>query len=232
MAEYTLHITQLRPYFAELPYYAWGRVNYDSEGDCKTPLDRNWTWIELTHRDSDEHIVISSDETKWTVSGDDPAAKRIAQFLKDRCGADSITPNPTLDDWDVVAANARAGRVAAEFENELLAPFAVGHLFWGSWKWIGWFGTDFTWVGRWIMDSVVRKDSRAVGLCIDWLREGTFAPEQSMALRYALSHFTGLEYGTDIEWVSWYDSTGKEAYPDPDMSAWYEDMKAIHDEDG
>jgi hypothetical protein len=116
MAEYTLHTTQPRPYFAELPYYAWGQVNYDSEGDCKTPLDRNWTWIELTHRDTDEHVEVSSNGTKWTVSGDDPAAKRIAQFLKDRCAADSITPNPILDDWDAASANERAARVAAEFE--------------------------------------------------------------------------------------------------------------------
>jgi hypothetical protein len=105
-------------------------------------------------------------------------------------------------------------------------------MFWGSWKWIGWFGTEFTWVGRWIMDSVVRNDSRAVGLCVDWLREGTFAPAQSTALRYALSRLTGREYDTDANWVSWYDSTGKEAYPEPDIDTWYEDMKAIHDKDG
>jgi hypothetical protein len=30
---------------------------------------------------------------------------------------------------------------------------------WGSWKWIGWFGTESTWVGRCIMDSVIRKDT-------------------------------------------------------------------------
>ena len=224
MARYTLHISRPRPYFAELPYYVWGQVNYDSDGDCKTPLDRNWTWMELTHRDTNEHIEISSNQSRWEVAGDDPAARRVAEFLRERCAAEARTPIPELDDWDSERAIARADRVATEFENELLAPFAQGHMFWGSWKWIGWFGTEFTWVGRWIMDSIVRSDPRAVALCIDWLRAGTFAPAQSSALRYALSHLTGLEFDTDIEWVSWHDSTSQDAYPEPDIDAWHEEL--------
>jgi hypothetical protein len=61
MAEYKLRITNDRPFFAELPYYLWGQVNYDSEGDCRTPLDRNWKWMELTHRETDEHLDIASE---------------------------------------------------------------------------------------------------------------------------------------------------------------------------
>ncbi len=233
MPKYTLRITQSRPCFAELPYYLWGQVNYDSEGDCKTPLDRNWTWMQLTHRDTDEHVEVSSDGEEWTVSGDDPAARRVAQFLKERCAGGPLTPTPVTDDnWDSQSASARAARVAAEFENELLKPFAEGHMFWGSWKWIGWFGTTFTWVGRWIMDSVVRNDPRAVTLCIDWLREGTFAPAQSVALRYALSRLTGLDYDSDPDWVAWYDSIGKETYPEPDIKAWHEELKTLYDKDG
>lgn len=231
MPEYTLRITQLRPYFAELPYYVWGQVNYNSEGDCKTPLDRNWTWMELTNRHTDEHVEVSSHGEQWTVSGDEPAALRIAQFLKERCAAVLLTPTPiTYEDWDSQLATTRAARVAAEFENELLKPFAEGHMFWGSWKWIGWFATDFTWVGRWIMDSVVRNDPRAVALCIDWLCEGTFAPAQSEALRYALSRFTRLNYDSDPDWVAWYDSSGKETYPEPDINTWYEELKAMYEE--
>jgi hypothetical protein len=85
--------------------------------------------------------------------------------------------------WDHERALARAARVQMEFEKPELQPFNIGHLFWGSWKWVGWFATDFTWVGRWIMHSVVTNDPRAVNLCIDWLRSGTVAEQQSQALR-------------------------------------------------
>lgn len=89
-------------------------------------------------------------------------------------------------------------RDAIEFEEEILKPFD-SHLFWGSWKWIGWFGTEFTWIGRWIMHSVVRRDTRAVKLCIDWLKDGTYSAEQSSALRYGLSKLTGIAFENDAE---------------------------------
>jgi hypothetical protein len=113
------------------------------------------------------------------------------------------------------------------FERPELEPFAEGHLFWGCWKWIGYFGTKFTWVGRWIMDSVLTGDTRAVNLCTEWLREGTVAEGQSMALRYALERLTGLSFPTDEEWVSWYnDGPGKDEYPEPDFDAWHRDLRA------
>jgi hypothetical protein len=232
MAEYKLRITNDRPFFAELPYYLWGQVNYDSEGDCRTPLDRNWKWMELTHRETDEHLDIASDGNEWTISGPDPAAARLAFFMLKRCNAENVGPylEDQLRSWNHNEAAARATRVAAEFQNELLMPFANGHMFWGSWKWIGWFGTEFTWVGRWIMDSVVRNDARAVNLCIYWLRNGTCHESQSKTLRYALERFTGQSYATDAEWLQWYDSVGSATYPEPDFDKWYADLKAIHGE--
>src|SRR5262245_37540282 len=47
---YRLHLDGLRPFFAEIPYYVWGEVNYDSMGDCKRPTDREWTWAYFRHR--------------------------------------------------------------------------------------------------------------------------------------------------------------------------------------
>lgn len=213
MAEYKLRITNDRPFFAELPYYVWGQVNYDSEGDCKTPLDRNWTWMELTHRETDEHLDIVSDGDEWTILGPDPAAARIALFMQQRCNAIILgaSPKAQLENWSHKEAAERATKIATAFQNHLLTPFADGHMFWGSWKWIGWFGTEFTWVGRWIMDSVVRKDSRAVNLCIEWLRGGTF---NESILRYALEQLTEQSYATDSEWVQWYDSVGSRLSPD------------------
>ena len=231
MAEYKLTISEQRPYFAELPYYLWGQINYDSDGDCETPVDRNWSWIEMTNRETDEHLEISSNDTEFTVSGPDPAAARITHFLIHRCSAKSDSNDPTsnIGDWNHDKANDRTQRVAAEFENELLIPFADGKWFWGSWKWIGWFGTDFTWVGRWIMDSVVRNDDRAVNFCVDWLRDGPVGEPQSAALRYALTHLTSANFSTDKEWIEWYDGSGKAKFPEPNVNEWYEELKTIHE---
>ena len=220
MATYQLEITRPRPYFAELPYYIWGQVNYDSEGDCKGPTDRQWHWIELTHREIDEHLTVSSENDIWTVDGPDPTAARLAHFLMVRCDARALGPAPAdaVGDWDHHHALERAARVEREFERPELEPFANGHLFWGSWKWIGWFATEFTWGGRYIMDSVLRNDTRAVHLCADWLQQGTYSEAQSEALRYALNRLTGLPLNTDKEWVDWYfNGPGKDDFPEPDF---------------
>jgi hypothetical protein len=233
MAEYQLRIANPRPYFAELPYYAWGRVNYDSVGDCRNPLDRSWTWIWLLHRCTRERVNVTSEKEVWKVAGDEPPASRIAFFLNGRCNAVWLPPTspPTMADWNHEQAAARASLVARTFENDLLAPFAIDHSFWGSWKWIDWHGTEFTWVGRWIMDAVIRNDPRAVNLCISWLREGTCSKSQSAALRYALSRFTGLAYATDRKWVHWYyKAGGRTEFPEPDINAWFTDLKAIYGE--
>ena len=197
MPEYQLRISGARPFFAELPYYVWGRVNYDSDGDCSTPLDRAWTKMELTNRDTDESLEVWSRGDEWTVSGPDPAAARLTYFLANRCDAQIIgrEPGAHLEDWD-------HGAVA----------------------------TDFTWVGRWIMDAVLRNDPRAVEPCVAWLRDGTTSDSQSAALTYALQRLTGLTYGSDAEWVAWYEQGGRKQYPEPSIDAWYDDLKVIHGE--
>lgn len=230
--DYRLTITEPRPYFAEVPYYLWGTVNYDSEGNCKRPTDRDWTWLDLTHRDTDEQIGISSDGTKWTVSGPDVSLARVSLFLSERCHATPVDPQPEcrVGTWDHSEALARAARVAKEFASPKLSIFDF-HLFWGSWKWIGWFATEFTWVGRWIMLSVLKGDSRGVPLCVDWLKHGTFNPDQSSALRNALRELTGESFDSDAEWIGWYDGSllhrgAKSRYPEPDFDGWLAELKA------
>lgn len=258
---FEINIDKPRPYFAEVPYYLWGSVSYDSEGNCRSPKDREWTWLELSNRDSDEKITItrgrdtiaytgpetldrnlrcfvssehmefSRDESSWWVSGSDESAARICLLLVDRCDATPIGFNPVslAGDWNHLAALQRAHRVRQEFEREELEPFAVGHAFWGGWKHIGWRGTSFTWLERWIMDALVRRDSRAVFPCVCWLRDGTRMPAQSIALRQALKHLTGQDYQTDVDWVDWYfDGAGKNKYPEPDIDEWFADLKRIH----
>lgn len=229
MVTYRLRLTEARPFFAEVPHYLWGQINYDSDGNCKSPTDRDWTELVLTNRETDERVEMLGREDIWEIRGEDPLAGRAAHFLVSRCRGEWIDPPPAefLQNWDHERASARAARVRMEFERPELRPFAVGKLFWGSWKWIGWFATDCTWVGRWIMHSVVYNDSRAVELCIAWLRDGTFAEQQSEALRYALSRLTGRSFITDQEWVDWYDQRGgNQEYPQPDFEKWLADLKA------
>lgn len=229
MSTYQLEISQPRPYFAELPYYLWGQVNYNSEGDCQTPLDRQWHWLELTHRKTDEYLAIEADSETWTIEGPDESAARLAYFLSVRCDARVLGTLPDVASRDSEPAIARARAVEHTFARSELQPFAVGHEFWGSWKWIGWFGTEYTWAGRWIMDSVLRDDSRATHLCVSWLRQGTYAETQSQALRYALNRFTGQTFATDRDWIDWYfDGPGDREFPEPEFDAWYADMQRIH----
>jgi hypothetical protein len=127
----------------------------------------------------------------------------------------------------------RSSRVKRVFDRPELQPFAVGHWFWGSWKWIGWYGTAFTWVGRWIMESLLTNDTRAVNLCADWLRQGTVGEPQSVALRYALNRLTGLSFDSDKAWMRWYfggkwffRGKGQFLYPEPDFTKWHAELKA------
>jgi hypothetical protein len=232
MAEHRLEPGGERPYFAEVPYSIWGEVNYDSEGDCNSPRDRSWKELYLENRVTRERVSITIEDGAWLVEGDEPAASRASLFLAHRCGARALSGQaPAASaDWNHDAALKRAAEVAAEFEHPDLAIFD-SHLFWGSWKWIGWFATEFTWVGRWIMHSVVRRDTRAVNLCIDWLKSGTFNADQSAALRGALGILTGHHCASDDEWILWYEGSAgapghREKYPEPDFDRWLEDIKA------
>ncbi len=221
----TIHNT--RPYFAELPYYLWGEINYDSDGDCHQPTDQQWTFLDVTNRITHERVHIEGASSSFVVrSNADELAARSALFLIDRSEA-----IPERDDlqhisgaWSRSEALKRTHRIQAEFPRSELKPFD-SHLFWGSWKWVGWYATDFTWVGRWIMNSVLTRDARAVFLCVEWLRNGTVHQDQSTALRHALATLTGKSFYTDAQWLEWYNTIGKQTYPEPDTQVWLEDLK-------
>ena len=146
MVTHELRLTEPRPFFAVVLYYVWGEVNYDSEGDSPTPIDRNWTGLELTHRDTSEELQIVGKGDLWIIEGTDPTAARAAYFLIKRCQATPVKQHTQeqLGVWDHQRAMVRSSRVQAVFERPELQPFSEGHWFWGSWKWIGWYGTDFT----------------------------------------------------------------------------------------
>lgn len=229
MAIKRLQLLGPRPYFAELPYYLWGQANYDSEGDCKRPTDRLWTWIDLTHRGTRERVQVWEEGGAWAVEGMDQTVARVSMFLIERCGgADDPSLVEAAGAWEHAAAMGRAARVLSEFEQPALRPFD-SHWFWGSWKWIGWYATDCTWVGRWIMHSVVRRDPRAIPLCIDWIKDCR-SLEQAAALAYAVQTLSGEPARTPKEWVRWYEGDGRtegarRRFPEPDMDAWLADLQ-------
>lgn len=228
MQRYTLILSNPRPYFAEFPYALWGEVNYDSDGDCQRPTDQQWTALHLRQRITGESLQITSSGDEFVVESDEPElAARAAMFLVERSEGVIVgeDPRPHIGTWSYATAYANTSRIRSEFMRQELDPFD-SHLFWGSWKWVGWFATEYTWVGRWIMNSLLVVDPRAVCLCIDWLKSGTMHPEQSVALRHALNILTSQTFPSDEEWIAWYErGTGHDLYPQPDFDAWLEELK-------
>jgi hypothetical protein len=229
--EYELRIQSPRPFFAEIPYYLWGAVNYDSEGDCERPTDREWKALDLTHRVTHETLEIRGNGENWKVIGEDPLAARAAMFLAARCSSGAVSPSPVgrVGQWLHEEGLARAKRVAEEFSSPKLRIFD-SHLFWGSWKWIGWFASDFAWMGRMIMLSVLKGDPRGVPLCIEWLDRGTCCAEQSKVLREALHALTGESFDTHEACFRWYYTNSpkpapQDKYPEADMDAWLVELK-------
>lgn len=232
MAKYKILIESPRPYFAEIPYALWGQVPYNSEGNCKRPTDRTWTQFELDNRSSRERVFITGVKNEFEIESEKPEiAARTSAYLLKRCSGKIIGDDPeaNLGDWSFTLAQERTARIRAEFPRPELQPFDSS-LFWGSWKWVGWYASEFTWVGRWIMHSLLIRDTRAVFLCIQWLKQPPVHPDQSAALRFALKLLTGREYRTDKEWIGWYESNlfqtaGKKNYPEPDFDKWLMELK-------
>ncbi len=227
MPEYKLSISAPRPYFAEIPYALWGEVNYDSDGNCQRPTDREWTHLEVMQRGTREHLIIMGSGKEFSVQSKNRSlAARAAMFLTERSGATLLGehPRPHIGIWSYTQAYATTSRIRAEFPRPELIPFD-SQLFWGSWKWVGWFATDLTWTGRWIMNSLLTHDTRAVSLCILWLKGGTTHPDQSAALRHALRLLTDEQFASDQEWITWYEDTGDQQYPKPDFDDWLTDLK-------
>jgi hypothetical protein len=95
----------------------WGQVNYDSEGDCRVPTDRAWTWLDLENRETRERLSVKRDGESVIVEGDDPTTARAARFLQARCGGETADPVQVgvghwSEDGDHARGMARAARVA------------------------------------------------------------------------------------------------------------------------
>lgn len=140
--------SQPLPFFAEYAYYVWGEVNYDSEGNCARPTDRAWTWLSLTNRRTREDLSIRVERDTGVIVLEGDSAAAAAALTAQRTGAPVDTAPP-----DHAERMARADLVAAQFLDPNLAAFD-SHGWWGGWKWIGEFSTDFTSGLRAVLQSV------------------------------------------------------------------------------
>jgi hypothetical protein len=221
------------PYFAEIPYWMWGEVNYNSEGDCKNPTSRDWNFLEVTNRVSRERIMIQKDSGSiFRIETSSPeSAKKIFALLKYRSDAQSDNlDKDNIDDF-ILENKKQVERIIREFPDPRLRLFDH-HGFWGSWKWVGWFATEFTWVGRWIMNSVLTNDTRGIFLCYTLMKEYVVTKAQEDALIYAINYLSGNNFKDKNEVFDWYEGKSSEPgksgvimYPEPDYNSWLEDLK-------
>lgn len=197
------------PFFAEYPYFVWGEVNYDSDGDCKRPTDRTWKWLYLRNRVTDEVVEIERAETSpglCSVEAVQPKTAYLAAFLTaHRTGGLILGPSAQRDisaDEFVAAAGAfddltgrlqQADAVRRMFLDPALAPFD-SPWWWGGWKWIRRFASEFAEGLRTAMLVVQQgsADEEMVALLRAWWDE---EPEEEYrdGLRIALKVATGID---------------------------------------
>ncbi len=194
------------PYFAEYPYFVWGEVNYDSDGNCQRPTDRDWSILYVHNRETGDEfdlleIVEEGAPRVFEITGGNEETVRLAAYLTAlRSGGSIVDPTAggpidlgpfaaTLD--DLPARVARAERVCHMFCNPDLAPLDT-MAWWGGWKWVGPFATDFTETLRYVMMGINEHD--AYPPLVDWLRrwwgEGP-DPDYREGVRHALKLLTG-----------------------------------------
>ena len=189
------------PYFAILPYYLWGEVNYNSDGDCKTPLDKTWTYLEVydrSNRDNYFAINVNKNKTKLIIKGNSESVKGIFDFF-------SKSPNEK--------AMKRALAVNYCFEHPALKKFATDHSFWGSWKWIGTMASEFTITGRWIMLDAMMKNTRGIFVANSWRSFAMKNNKTSQALALSM-HINDLVK----------DETQLLDFKEPDRDEWEKEL--------
>jgi hypothetical protein len=213
------------PFFPELPYWLWGEVNYNSEGDCKKPTDINWHSIELRNRDTKASISIERTNTEIKIQSD------TLELINPIIDLINYTNSKAVDTNKYSGHIKRTRRIREEFSNNALEPFD-NHYFWGSWKWVGWFATDFTWVGRWILNSLHNKDKRGVNLCATWLNDRKLPAIQEKALIYGINTLCNMTLKDKSDFDKWWKGgffnrklSGKLLYTDPDFDKWLIDLK-------
>jgi hypothetical protein len=237
---YLVHCAAACPYFAEVPAFCWGDVDYGFETDARIPTDREWRRLALLNRATGERLVIGpAGETRrrpvLAVRASAPElAARATYFLLWRTDGRAQPPNDSslvapeefvarLGRWDAAAALARSVRVRDEFGRVELMAFDTP-AFWAAWKWAGAWATPDAQAVRLLMMALLRRDRRGVPLAITLLRQGVPGAEQEAALHEVLGRLTRLSLDSTGAWLAWYAGAGHRQYPAPDWTAWREEL--------
>lgn len=211
------HFLQVRPgphplpFFAEYPYFVWGEVDYESDGDCRHPTDREWSWLRLVRRDSGERVEVArvspvGERLLYEIKGGSNDSLWAAAYLTALRSSGSIINPPSRSpiapgeiassingvQYRMVAAN----RVQAMFSNPALAPFD-SHAWWGGWKWSGEFAGETAGGLRLTIKAV--EEGAAGPELIEWLQGWWNTPpnpDYVEGVRYALHVLTGSDPST------------------------------------
>jgi hypothetical protein len=194
------------PFFAEYPYFLWGEVNYDSDGNSRKPTDRNWTALYLAHRSETDRLEILEVSTKpqiFQVQGIRFESVQLATYLTAfRTGGVVIEPNSAREiplaelKKEISQLDehfAEVEKIRTMFLNPVLAPFD-SHSWWGGWKWCGDRATDLTMGLRLTMKAVTEQtaDQEFIAHLYEWWSE----PPESFhreGVRYAIKTLTGKD---------------------------------------
>lgn len=96
--EFRIQAPGPRPPYVRVAEYLWGAgVDFDSDGDSRTPDDRNWTELTVIRRGDSERVdvdpVSESPLELRVVSESRDLALRVANFLARTTGG-ALTPDP------------------------------------------------------------------------------------------------------------------------------------------
>jgi hypothetical protein len=237
---FLVHCYAACPYFAEIPAFCWGNVDYTFSTDARFPTDREWRRLTLLNRENGERLALAplgEDRRRavLAVRASDPGlAARAAYFLLWRTDGRAQTPTqesleapddfaPRLAGWDVAAGLARSVRVRDEFGRVELLAFDTP-VFWRVWKWAGAWATPDLQAWRLLITALLRRDPRGVPLAIGLLRQGVPSAEHEAALHNVLSRLTRRSLDSTPAWLAWYAAEGRQQYPAPDWTAWREEV--------
>lgn len=242
---FLVHCYAACPYFAEVPAFCWGNVDYAFHTDASYPTDREWRRLALLNRETGERLLFALEgedrrRPVLAVQASDPdLAARATYFLIWRTDgrAHTLTQDSLeapedfvarLGGWDVAAALARSLRVRDEFGRVELMAFDTP-TFWDVWKWAGVWATLDLQPQRLLVTALLRRDRRGVPLAIAMLRQGVPNAEYDAALHNVLSRLTRQSLDTTAAWLAWYAAEGHLQYPAPDWAAWREELLRTED---
>ncbi len=197
------------PFFAEYPYFVWGEVNYESDGNCQHPTDRDWAILYVHNRENDDEfdlieIAGHMPYRIFEVTGSQLESVHLAAYLTALRTSGSILDAETgrrvpLSEFARSLARlperlAAADRVRKMFLNPDLKPFDTMP-WWGGWKWCGPFATDMTEGLRYVIMAVHEHDDNPV--LVNWLRRW-WAESPDPLFRDGVHHALRLLTGEDV----------------------------------